>query len=334
MGDAPGVHDLEARVRRGRLTKRRILKDVPALRFGEGRDCTLPAALAIATGGEYDWLMGCSAAAFTTTIDETSWDPLAATPRDPETRTRMAAAAGVRIDPVDPPFDDEMRALVLDRLIEGVDTRLLPLELGIGGPEYGLIVGYDDEAPTFYLRTFFDKDDDLRRVGWDVFENAERGALTFADRTAAPDRARSVRDGIDVAIASADASDRALMSWAATLRDDTRWADSKHAGSAAFADHAMRAVLVDKRRAAARFLRAARGLFANAPGGDLLRAAESCGYAADAAAKGGLGPFDGSVAMRFIDTGHRRAFAKGLDAVRDHDREAREALASARSSIK
>lgn len=328
------MHDLEARVRRGRLTKRRILKDVGAFRFGEGHECTLPAALAVATGGDYDWLMGCSGAAFTATIDEGSWDPLAATPRDAETRKLMAGAAGVRLDQVEPPFDDDMRALVLDRVIEGVDARLPPLELGIGGPEYGLVIGYDDEAPTFYLRTFFDKDDDPRRAGWDAFESEERGALLFLDRAGDPDRARSVREGIDVATGAGDASDRALASWAGALRDDARWADSKHAGSAAFADHAMRTVLVDKRRAAARFLRAARGLFANAPGGDLLRAAESCGYAADAAAKGGLGPFDGSVAMRFIDAGHRRAFAKNLDIVREHDREAREALAAARRSIK
>lgn len=278
--------------------------------------------------------MGCSGAAFTTTIDDGSWDPLAATPRDADMRKRMGTAAGVRLDLVEPPFDDEMRALVLDRVSESIDARLPPLELGVGGPEFGLIIGWDDEVPTFYLRTFFDKDEDPRKVGWEAFENAERGALAFLDRAAAPDRARSVRDGIDVAVAAGDASDRALVSWASALRDDARWADSKHAGSAAFADHAMRTVLVDKRRAAARFLRAARGLFANAPGGDLLRAAESCGYAADAAAKGGLGPFDGSVAMRFIDAGHRRAFAKNLDTVREHDGEARDALAAARSSLR
>jgi hypothetical protein len=96
----------------------------------------------------------------------------------------------------------------------------------------------------------------------------------------------------------------------------------------------MRAILVDKRRAAARFLRSARGLLPNSPGADLLRAAESYGYAADAAAKGGTGQFDGGVAMRFVDAGHRRAWAKNLDSVRDNDREAREALASARKGMK
>ena len=50
--------------------------------FGEGHDTTFPYALALATGAEYDWLMGSSGAAFTTTIDETGWDPLAAAPRD------------------------------------------------------------------------------------------------------------------------------------------------------------------------------------------------------------------------------------------------------------
>ena len=121
-----------------------------------------------------------------------------------------------------------------------------------------------------------------------------------------------------LALATGESSDRALMSWTAALRDDTRWSDANHAGSAAFADHAMRSVLVDKRRAAARF----------------LRAAESYGYSADAAAKGGVGAFDGSVAMRFIDAGHRRAWAKNLDLERDNDREAREALASARKGMK
>src|SRR5439155_964581 len=82
------------------------------------------------------------------------------------------------------------------------------------------------------------------------------------------------------ALAAGEASDHALSSWAAALRDDARWSDAKHAGSAAFADHAMRLVLVDKRRAAARFLRAARGLLPNTPGADLLRAAKSYGYAA------------------------------------------------------
>jgi len=154
------------------------------------------------------------------------------------------------------------------------------------------------------------------------------------DKGVAPARDHSAKEGIDAGLESAEASDHALMSWSAALRDDERWSDAKHAGTAAFADHAMRAILVDKRRAAARFLRAARGLFPNAPGGDLLRAAESYGYSADAAAKGGVGEFNGSIAMRFIDQGHRRAWSKNLDTVRENDREAREALTSARGGMR
>jgi hypothetical protein len=336
MDHASSLHAPEARVPRDRrLTKRRILKDVGPLRFGEGHDTTFPYVLALATGAEYDWLMGSSGAAFTTTIDESGWDPLAATPRDSETLARAARAAGVRLDPEPPPYDDEMRALILDRAKEAIDGHLPPLVFGLGGPpEYGLIVGYDEEGPTFFARTFFDKGDDPRRAGWAEFESEDRGGLTFLDKTAPPDRPKALRDGIDAALAAAEASDGALTSWAAALRDDARWGDAKHAGSAAFADHAMRSVLVDKRRAAARFLRAARGLLPNAPGADLLRAAESYGYAADAAAKGGIGAFDGSVAMRFIDAGHRRAWAKNLDALREHDREGREALASARQGMR
>jgi hypothetical protein len=336
VGHVAGLHDPEARVPRDRrLTKRRILKDVGPLRFGEGHDTTFPYALALATGAEYDWLMGSSGAAFTTTIDEAGWDPLAAAPRDAETLARAARAAGVRLDPEPPPYDEEMRELIFDRAKEAIDAHLPPLVFGLGGaPEYGLIVGYDEEGPTFFARTFFDKGDDPRRAGWSEFESEDRGGVIFLDKTAPPDRPAALREGIDAALAAGEASDGALTSWAAALRDDTRWSDAKHAGSAAFADHAMRSVLVDKRRAAARYLRTARGLLPNSPGADLLRAAESYGYAADAAAKGGVGEFDGSVAMRFIDPGHRRAWAKNLDAVRENDREAREALASARGGMR
>ena len=133
--------------------------------------------------------MGSSGAAFTTTIDEAGWDPLAATPRDPETLARAARAAGVRLDPEPPPYDDEMRALILDRAKEAIDGRLPPLVFGLGGPpEYGLIVGYDEEGPTFFARTFFDKGDDPRRAGWSEFESEDRGGLIFLDKTAPPDR--------------------------------------------------------------------------------------------------------------------------------------------------
>ncbi|MEK7863921.1 MAG: hypothetical protein AAB295_11750, partial [Chloroflexota bacterium] len=118
------------------------------------------------------------------------------------------------------------------------------------------------------------------------------------------------------------------------LRDEERWKDTRHAGTAAFADHAMRGIHVDKRRAAARFLRGARALFPNAPGADLLRAAESYGYSADAATKIGIGPFDGSVAMRFLDVGHRRAWAKQLEAILGHEREAHGALAAAQGAMR
>jgi hypothetical protein len=336
MGHVAGVHAPEARVpRERRIARRRILKGVPPLRFGEGHDCTFPASLAIASKTDYDWVMGCSAIAFTTTIDAAGWDPLAAVPSDPKTRERAARALGLRLDEVSPPYDDEMRSLVGERVAEAIDTELPPLVRGLGGPpEYGLLVGYDETVPVFFARTFFDRTDEPRRVGWEAFENESRGTPIFLDRATPPDRAEAVRAGIDAGLTAGDMTDNALASWAEAVRDEARWSDTKHAGTAAFADHAMRAILVDKRRAAARFLRSSRGLFPNAPGGDLLRAAESFGYGAEVAAKGGLGEFDGGVAMRFLDVGHRRAWAKNLDAVREHDREAREALAAARTGMR
>ena len=316
------------------MTRSRVLKDIPPLRFGEGRDCTLPACLALATGSEYDWVMGASGAAFTSTIDAATWDPLAAAPLDGATLSRGAQATGTKPDVVGPPFDDEMRALVLDRVAEAIDAKTPPLVKGIAGPpEYGLIVGYDEEGPTFLARTYFDKTDKPTKIDWSAFADAEHGLVAFLDRGTAPERAKVARQGIGYAVTTALDAERALATWLDGLRDDARWSDAKHAGAAAFGDHAMRTILADKRRAAARFLRSVRGIFSSAPGADVLRAAESYGYVADACAKIGAGPFDGSVAMRFLDVGHRRAWAKQLEAIIGFESEAHAALAAARDAL-
>jgi hypothetical protein len=289
--------------------------------------------LATATKTEYDWLMGASGAAFDVSIDLDGFDPLAATPRDPETMALAARAAGVKLDDVPPPYDEDLRALVGSRIHEAIDENLPPLVRGaVGPPEYGLIVGYTDDD-RFLVRTFFDKDDKPSQIGWPDFIDADNGAPVFLDRSAAPDRTSVATDGLDAGIGRAPASEAALVGWAAALRDDARWADTKHAGTAAFADHAMRVVLADKRRAAARFLRGLRSLFAT-PGGDLLRAAESYGYVVEALEKLGTKPFDASVAMRFLDPGHRRGIAKSLETVLGHEKEAHDALRAARATIR
>ena len=277
--------------------------------------------------------MGGSGAAFDVTIDLQGFDPLAATPRDRETMRLAARAAGVRLDDVPPPYDEELRALVGSRIREAIDDKVPPLIRGaVGPPEYGLIVGYTDDE-RFLVRTFFDKDDKPSQIGWPDFVDEEHGGPVFLDRADPPDRATVARDGLDAGIARAARSEDALAGWAATLRDDARWADTKHAGAAAFADHAMRVVLADKRRAAGRFLRGLRSLFTT-PGGDLLRAAESYGYVVEVLEKLGTKPFEASVALRFLDPGHRRGIAKSLDAVLGHEKEAHDALRAARASIR
>ena len=317
------------------MARSRVLKDIPPLRFGDGRDCTLPACLAIATGSDYDWVMGASGAAFTSTIDAATWDPLAAAPLDDATLSRGAQAIGTRPDVVGPPFDDEMRALVLDRVAEAIDAKAPPLVKGIAGPpEYGLVVGYDEGGPTFLARTYFDKTDKPTKIDWSAFADAEHGLVAFLDRVAAPDRATVAGGAIGHAVRTARDSEAALQAWLSGLRDDARWSDTKHAGAAAFGDHAMRTILADKRRAAARFLRSVRGIFSSSPGADILRAAESYGYVADACAKVGAGPFDGSVAMRFLDVGHRRAWAKQVEAIIGLEREAHAALAAAKDALR
>ena len=279
--------------------------------------------------------MGASGAAFTATIDAATWDPLAAAPLDDETLARGANAVGLKPDIVGPPFDDDMRALVYDRVAESVDAKTAPLVKGIAGPpEYGLIVGYDEEGPTFLTRTYFDKSDKPSKVDWAAFADAEHGLVAFLDRGKAPERETVARDAVKGAAASATSTGAALRTWLDGLRDDARWSDTKHAGAAAFGDHAMRTILADKRRAAARFLRSVRTIFATAPGADLLRAAESYSAVAESCAKIGVGPFDGSIAMRFLDQGHRRAWAKQLDAIIANEGEAHAALVSAARALK
>ncbi|HET8569182.1 MAG TPA: hypothetical protein VFM93_09370 [Candidatus Limnocylindria bacterium] len=355
MGHAPGGHPAEARV--PGLTLRRLLGGIPPLRQGEGPQCSFPAALAIASkrdyglaragsGSEadadaratadlqsrYDWVMGASGAAFTTAVDAERWDPLAASPRDAATRGRAAAAAGVRLDEVAPPYDDEMRALVLDRIRESIDAGVPVIVRGIvGPPEYGLLVGYDGDA--LLARTYFDKGPEPTRLAADALAAEERGAPIFLDPAPPVDRTRAIAAGVGAGLDAGGATDAAMAAWAAALRDDERWKDQKHAGEAAFGDQAMRTILADQRQAAARFLRGIRGELPLRAQGDALRAAESYGRVAELAAKHGVGPFDAAAAMRFLDPGHRRGWANLLDQARKSEAEAREALASVRAAL-
>ena len=275
--------------------------------------------------------MGASGAAFGAAIDVTTFDPLAAAPLDDATLARAAAAAGVRIDKLTPPFDDEMRALVIDRIAESIAAELPALVRGaVGPPEYGAIVGYDDGAPTFYVRTFFDKGNDPTQVPWDALAAAV--AIVFLDRGPTPDRAVLAREGLAIASADAPASDAALTAWRDALRDETRWTDPRHGGAAAFADHAMRTILADRRSAAARYLRGVREVLPGRVGAELLRAAEVYTKVVSEAEHVGVGTFDPAVAMRFVEGGQRRAWANALDRIIALEAEAHDAVGSANAA--
>jgi len=345
---------------------RRQILPIPRLRPGEGRECTLPATLAVASGAGYDDLMGASGAAFTAAIDAETWDPLAAAPLDDATLARAAWAAGVRVDRVTPPFDEEMRELVFERVVEAVEAKLPPLIKGAVGPaEFGLIVGYelartrpgaeltgederrseersDYEDAVILVRTYFDRGEEPTRIGLDALAGEGRGEPYFLDRAERPPREALAREGIARATEAATSTEAALRAWLAALRDEARWAPARpqgaqdltergptHGGAWAFADHTMRTLLADKRRAAARFLRSVRDVFPSRAGAELLRAAEAYGKVADAAERAGVGAFDPAVAMRFVEGGHRRAWAKGLEGAIAHEAEAHDALRAA-----
>lgn len=273
--------------------------------------------------------MGASGLAFDFAIDAGSWDPTFAARVETGAMASGARAAGVRLDPVTPPFDDEMRALVLERVFEALAVKVPPLVRGIGGPaEFGLIVGCDEATPRFDVRTYFDKGDQPARAGWDAFTDEDHGMPFFLDPALEQERSTTARDALAGAPAAIERSAAAMAAWAAGLRDAARWSDARHTGTAAFADHAMRAGLADRRRSAARFLRAAHAAL-GIPGGELVRAAESYDYAAAAIEKGGTGPFDGSVALRFMDVGHRRGWANALETALRHEADARAAIVHA-----
>jgi hypothetical protein len=278
--------------------------------------------------------MGASGAAFGTAIDAATWDPLSAAPLDAGTLARAGRAAGVRTDTVAPPFDDEMRELVLDRTKDAIAAQLPPLVRGaVGPPEYGVIVGYDERTPTFFVRSYFDRTADPTEIGWDAFDGPDRGTIVFLDRASAPERSALAREGIESAVAGAGASDEALRAWRDALRDEGRWRDPAHGGSAAFADHAMRTILADKRRSAARFLRSVRDALPARAGAEVLRAAEAYGNAAAAAEHVGAGAFDPGIAARFVEGGHRRAWANALDRILEHEALAHDALGAARAAF-
>ena len=131
--------------------------------------------------------MGASGAAFTTAIDVEAWDPLAAAPLDDAVLARAARGTGMRADPVAPPFDDDMKALVIDRILEALDAKVPPLARGLVGPsEYGLVVGCDEESATFYARTYFDKTEQPTKLAGPP---STRRPHRLLDRAEAPDRA-------------------------------------------------------------------------------------------------------------------------------------------------
>src|SRR5438552_475900 len=158
--------------------------------------------------------MGASGAAFDVTIDLEGFDPLAATPRDRETMALAATAAGVKLDDVPPPYDDDLRDLVGSRIREAIDDKVPPLVRGaVGPPEFGLIVGYTDDD-RYLVRTFFDKDSKPSEIGWPDFIDADHGGPVFLDRAADADRATIARDGIGAGSARAKARETSVAGWA------------------------------------------------------------------------------------------------------------------------
>lgn len=289
--------------------------------------------------------MGCSGAAFRVGFDPERWDPSAASPHGRALLERAGRAAGVRIDRVDPPFDDELRELVWERIVETVDARLPPIVRGLaGGPEFAVLAGYDTQGKVLFVRAYGqDERKEPERKSFDeAFGNDPPPVPVFLDRGTARAELELARDAVRHAAQLAqereerDDGERwlvgasALEAWARALAADV---PQREGAARAFGDWWARAALHDARRAAGRFLRSVRARFSDRVGAELLRAAEAYGYVAEEAAKAGVGAFDGSVVARFLDLGLRRGWAHALERAITHEREAAAALASAASML-
>ncbi len=319
---------------------------MPRLVWGEGKDTSLAAALeasARAAGDTredlYDAVMAGSGIAFQLRIDD-RWDPSSVTPYAAGVVERAARAAGLRADVVDPPFDDELRELVRDRLVESVDAGLPPLARGLRGlAEFGVITGYESEGRVLFARTYADHGDEPSRVS---FQDTADTPFVFLERGAAQDEKGVAREAIQRAVEVSTAAtheadgmrlyagEAAFAEWIEALRADV---PPREAAQRAFVDHARRVFLHDARRAAARFLRRVRRHFPDRVGAELIRAAEGYGYVADECEKSGARPFEASVVARFLDPSLRRGWAHALERALAREREAASALGGAAALV-
>ena len=257
---------------------------------------------------------------------------------------RAAAAVALRADVVEPPFDEELRELVWERIVESVDAGLPPLARGLLQlPEFGVISGYDVKDRVLFARTYADHGDDPSRMHFaDAFGGERPATVVFLERGARVDEATLARDavrrGVDVAASATREVDgtklfqgeAAFRAWIDGLREEV---PAREIAQRAFVDHARRVLLHAARRAAARFLRRVRRHFPERIGADLVRAAESYSYVADECEKVGVRPFDASVVARFVDPGQRRGWQHALERAGERDSEAAGALAVAVPSL-
>lgn len=327
-----------------------MLRTVPRLAWGEGQDITLCGALQAALRGAgddrdglYDHVAAGSGIAFQLRLDD-RWDPSTVTPHQRAVVERAAAVAGLRADVVEPPFDDELRELLWERIVESVEDRLPPLARGLHGlPEFGVIVGHDPEGRVLFARTYADRGDDPGRIlAADAFGGDAPATAVFLDRAERWDDARVAREAIARAVEVSEsaaqeldgvrlyAGEAAYQHWIESLLQETA---AREAAQRAFVDHARRVFLHDARRAAARFLRRVRARFPDRIGAELIRAAEAYGYVAEECAKAGARPFDASVVARFMDTSVRRGWAHALQRALEREREAVAALRAAGAQV-
>lgn len=343
MDQPPGRTRAEDGVPGGGLTGRKLLRAVPRLVWGEAIDITLCGSLAAALQARdeqrdllYERAAAGSGIAFGLRVDE-RWDPDTASAHDAVVVARAARALGLRADVVEPPFDDELRELAWERVVESIEAELPPLARGLLGlAEFGVVSGYDAEGRVLFARTYADRAAEPSRLAFaDAVGGSAPATFVFFDRADTPDEARLARDALGMALqASASAThdtdgarlhsgEAAFASWIAGLVADV---PPREAAARAFVDHARRVFLHDARRTAARYLRRVRRHFPDRVGAELIRAAESYGYVADECAKVGVQPFEASIVARFMDPGLRRGWAHGLERASEREREAIAAL--------